>query len=278
MTKISLVTLKSSVTVGPMNSNKPLLFFHVVMKRTRSTALGPYKNKQFKKPRRVGPVRAYTGSKVPLASRGYKYNTMERKLSDILPTVVPANSTAAITALCVPTLGTDFTNRVGRKIRISSVQGRALVRTTLGETLAVGNSGAQKVRLMILIDLQPNGALPAITDILTNSHPSANMNLNNRDRFKILLDKTWNLDPYLNDATAGTSRITATNQCRNFKFYKKCDQETIFNATNGGTIADITSGALIRVVLGNQPVPVVGPPAIGAGEMVISSRVRFMDA
>jgi hypothetical protein len=247
------------------------------MKRSRSQTTLTYKNRQFKKPRRVGPVRAYTGSRVPLASRGYRPNNTERKLSDINPTVNAANTTSTITALCVPTLGSDYTNRVGRKITVKSVQGRCLVRTTLGETLITGSSGAQQVRLMLLVDLQPNGALPAITDILTNAHPSSNMNLNNRDRFKILLDKTWNLDPYLNDPTATQARISMDNQCRSWKFYKKCDQEVIFNAVNGGTIADITSGAIIRVILGNQPAPVAGPPAIGAAELVISSRVRFVD-
>lgn len=249
------------------------------MKRKASTA-GLRSDKRRKAQRITGPARAYSGSRVPLASRGYRLNAVERKLADFNATVIPCNSTSVITPICIPTLGTDFTNRVGRKILIKSIQGRLLLRSTLSETITVptnGSSGSQMCRLLIIVDMQPNGAAPAITDIMTNNHPAANMNLNNRDRFKVLLDKTWVLDPFVADNTATLSRAGTANQAKTWKFYKKCNQETIFNATNGGTIADITSGALLRVIMGNQPPPVAGPPAVGAAEFVISSRVRFVD-
>ena len=37
-----------------------------------------------------------------------------------------------------------------------------------------------------------------------------------------------------------------------FKIYKKLNQEVIFNSTNGGTIADIQTGAIFCLMLGSN--------------------------
>jgi len=247
------------------------------MKRNRANAFGQqYQNRQFKKPRRTGNyagvARAYPGSKVPLASRGYRLNTAEKKVYDIDASTVSADTTGSIVACCFPVLGTDMTNRVGRKIQIKSIQGRGIVRTERSELMTAAATPAQMVRYIILVDMQPNGALPALTDILKTAHPASPLNLNNRDRFKILLDKQWALDPYYLNTTATTAAASMNNQCKVFKYYKKCNVETIFNGTNGGTIADITSGAVLRVILGNQAVD-----ADDTAEITSSVRVRFTD-
>jgi len=245
------------------------------MKRTRTQAFGkPYQNKQFKKPRRVGPVRAYTGSRVPIASRGYRLNTAERKVFDIVTTIYPASTTGSITAICRPILGTDMTNRIGRKVVIKSVQARGIVRVRRAEANINGDSPPQIVRIMYLVDLQPNGAVPAVLDILTEALAQSPMNLNNRDRFKILFDKVITLDAYTRDtASAGEEYVSFNRTCQNFKMYKKCNQEVIFNATNGGTVADITSGALLQFIISNQAL--VGGAA--EAEAAIFTRVRFLD-
>lgn len=247
------------------------------MKRSRANAFNqPYQNKQFKRPRRSGaysgPARTYAGSKVPLASRGYRLNTVERKVYDIDAGTVSADTTGSIVACCFPTLGTDMTNRVGRKIQIKSIQGRGILRTERSELMTAAATPGQMVRYMILVDMQPNGALPALTDILKTAHPASPLNLNNRDRFRVLVDKQWALDPYYLNTTASTAAASMSNQCKIFKYYKKCNVETIFNGTNGGTIADITSGAILRVILGNQAVD-----ADDTAEFTSSVRVRFTD-
>lgn len=243
------------------------------MKRTRTQALGPYKNRPFKRPRQAQPKRTYTGSRVPLASRGYRLNPIEKKVFDVVTTIYPANTTGSVTSMYQPTLGTDFTNRVGRKTTIKSIQARGIVRVRLAESMASGVTSPQLIRWMMILDTQPNGALPAVTDILAASLPQSPLNLNNRDRFKVIIDKQWVLDPYEKSTTATQAIVSTTNQCRALKVYRKCNIETIFNATNGGSVADITSGAIIQLLIGNQPTDGAGGP----GEAAIQTRIRFQD-
>lgn len=242
------------------------------MKRTRTQAFGGgYKNKQFKKPRSTA-ARAYPNSRVPPASRGYRANRVERKVFDVDNVVTDADTSSRITCICMPTLGTDMTNRVGRKLTIRSFQARILVRTERAQLVTAATIPAQMVRVMFIVDMQPNGAAPSITDILKYAHPTSPLNLDNRDRFKMVCDKVWTLDPYMVGLTASSTYASTTNQIKHTKIYKKMSQEVIFNATNGGTIADITSGALLQVVLGSQAVS-----ATNTAETVIGTRVRFTD-
>lgn len=199
---------------------------------------------------------------------------MEKKVSDIAVGVVQINTTGTFTLLHIPQLGTDFTNRIGRKTLIRSfyVKGRVTTEGAGGATQGL-NVASQQARMILFCDLQPNGAVPVVTDLLNSAEPASHLNLNNRDRFKILKDKMWAFDPYINIVTATQAQASCSRQCYSLKAYMKLNQEVIFNATNGGTIADITSGALYLFWIGSQPA--------GAGtdaNAIISTRVRYEDA
>ena len=58
---------------------------------------------------------------------------------------------------------------------------------------------------------------------------------------------------------------------KTFKYYHKCNIETIFNAGTAGTIADIQSGALYSLTIGTVP--------SGTNDflMVVNYRIRFQD-
>lgn len=216
------------------------------------------------------PRRSYAGSMVPLRSGGYTPNTVERKVSDIDTGTVQVNTTGSISLLCCPTLGSDMTNRIGRKILMKSVYVRGFVRI---DTINVPGTILQQLcRMVLLVDMQPNGALPAVTDILKEASPVSQLNLNNRDRFKILCDKEWIFDHQNLVNTAGASYATAGRSVGIVKKYKKLNIETIFNGVNGGTIADITSGALLMLWIGSN---VAGTTDSNA---VLSTRVRYNDA
>lgn len=243
-------------------------------KRVRPS--GGFKNKRATKRARTTamPVRAYGGSRVPLASRGYRLNNAERKVYDITTTVYPVNTAGSVTAICIPILGTDMTNRIGRKVVVKSIQARGIARVRLAEANTNGMAGPQLIRIIYLVDLQPNGALPAITDVLVQAIAQSPMNLNNRDRFRILSDKMITLDNYTRDtATPGSEYVGFNRTAQHFKMYKKCNQEVIFNATNAGTVADITSGAILQVIVGNQATDGAGGP----GSAAIFTRCRFLD-
>lgn len=248
------------------------------MKRTRTQAFGASRGgvRKIRKGNRnrgfIAPRTTYPGGFVPLATRGYRPNTVERKVYDVAASTVDADTTGSIACIGLPILGTDMTNRVGRKICWRTVQARGLVRVERAELMTAASIPAQYVRFMLVIDMQPNGALPAITDILTTAHPASPLNLNNRDRFRVIADKEFTLDPYYLNTTATTSAASMTNQIKMFKIYKKVNLETIFNGTNGGTIADISSGALLRVIIGNQAIS-----ATNTAEFTFSTRCRFTD-
>lgn len=251
------------------------------MKRGASQAFAKKQNAQRRKKfraatgldptRMYGPVRAYPGSIVPLASRGYRLNPHERKVADYAATQYDVNSSGDFKLLAVPVLGTDMNNRIGRKILLKSVYIRGHVSSQYATTAATGITLGQLYRMIIFIDLQPNGAAPATTDLLVTAAPQSHLNLNNRDRFKILCDKQWTVDPYFYSTTASASVASASRQIWPVKKYKKLNIETVFNATNGGTIADIASGALYMFWIGSSGT------GNADGIASVSTRVRFSD-
>ena len=145
--------------------------------------------------------------------------------------------------------GTTAITRIGRKILMKSVLVQGLATNT-------GNSA----RVLIVYDRQPNGALPAATDVLTSNTIMAAQNLDNRDRFLILAD----IMPY--DQVENISNPSA-NSGFGYKRYIKCNLETIYSG-NAGTIADIMSGSLIMMTNCNA--------GTLTGETGIQ-RVRFVD-
>lgn len=220
-----------------------------------------------------GPVRrTYSGSLVPMRSGGYTPNRTERKVNDINTATYNISTTGSITLLCNPTLGSDFNNRIGRKIVLKSAYIRGRVVTEASQSAVLTNNNCFQARFILFSDLQPNGAAPAVTDLLIEALPSSQLNLNNRDRFKIYCDKEFLFDPWMFSTTATQTYSSASRQGYNFKKYKKINLESIYNATNGGTIADIQSGALYMMWIGNT--------AAGAGSdgnAILSTRVRYAD-
>lgn len=217
------------------------------------------------------PRRAYAGSMVPLRTGGYFPNRTEKKVNDVLTATYPVSTTGSFTLLANPSLGTDMNNRVGRKIVLKSFYIRGKIGTQQSVSLAATTSISQLMRMIIFADLQPNGAAPAVTDLLVEAKPASHLNLNNRDRFVVYCDKQWINDPYVSVTTATQSQFGASRQAFTIKKYKKINLEVIFNATNGGTIADINSGALFMFFIGEQ--------AAGStdGDAVVATRVRYAD-
>lgn len=205
------------------------------------------------------------------ATRGFRplglRSTGEKKVIDVAVANYSVDTTGSITLLNGCTQGSDYDERVGRKIVNRSVYIRGYVTPTLTANVT---SPPQLCRMILFIDNQPNGAAPAVTDVLNTANSTSQLNLNNRDRFKILRDETFPLGFVLGNAggdiTAGDMTVADCN------VYKKLAVETIFNAGNAGTIGDINSGAIYMMWIGSQ---VAGP---GNGAVAtVSARIRFMD-
>jgi len=213
----------------------------------------------------------YTPSRVPARTGGYRLNIHERKVNDIAAATYQVNTGGSFTLLCNPQLGTDMNNRVGRKILIKSAYIRGFLSTEPAGSAAVNSVGVQQARFILFCDMQPNANAPAVTDLLVAATPISHLNLNNRDRFKVYSDKMFTFGPYFRDTTATQSVAAAAQQAYTFKKFKRLNLETVFNATNGGTIGDITSGALYMFWIGS----------VGAGttdvNAILTTRVRYLD-
>lgn len=223
--------------------------------------------RRYRKRANMGTVRATRGF-----AGNYGSSKGEKKVSDTSAGVVQVNTTGVITLLHLPVLGSDYNQRVGRKTLVKSIYIRGRVLTEASNQVigtAVLTTSLQ-ARMILLVDKQPNGAAPAVTDVLVTAEPASQLNLNNRDRFSILKDKQWSFDPYSYTTASGVASMS--RQIYSLKCYKKCNVETIFNSTNGGTIADINSGAIYLMWIGSG--------AAGTNtdcNAYISARCRYLD-
>lgn len=195
----------------------------------------------------------------------------ERKVKDITPTQYTANTTGSFTLLNGIQLGSDYNNRIGRKVVFKSVYIRGYGANQPQIAPAVALTGSQLYRMIVFVDMQPNGATPALTDILQSATSLSQLNLNNRDRFRVLRDRTFAVGPWLLSTTATQSYAATANAVFKFEEFIRLNVETIYNAGNAGTIGDINSGALYMLW--------VGSAASGATDGTITSsiRLRFID-
>lgn len=176
----------------------------------------------------------------------------ELKAFDVA-TVTTSFSTAGVfTLLNVPVNGAELYQRVGRKIYMKSLHIRGMVYPSATTTQDRG-------RMVVFYDSQPNAGVSTLATLFADSNAGhatsvdSEINLDNRARFKILADKQY-LFPSVTDTTGVLTNLgPQDNILQTFNiniFIKLNGLETIYNATNGGTIADITSGSLYVVTFG----------------------------
>lgn len=168
----------------------------------------------------------------------------------------PANANSTIIPINALGQGQDFNQRIGRKITMKSIQ----IRYQMNQILAP--AGIQlSTRVLIVYDRQPTGALPAVQDILTTQLTcNGYVNLNNRQRFWILMDKIHCMD------TAGPKSIME----KRFIRLGRKGVDATYNSVLG-TIADISSGALYVIVQN-------GTPVLGNDMgLLMSTRVKYTD-
>lgn len=171
-------------------------------------------------------------------------------------------------------LGTDFYQRVGRKIVMKSLR----VTGIIVPSGSVATS-ASYMRMMVVYDKQSNGAAPAITDIITDVNGSgatgtnsyAGKNLNYRDRFVILRDHAM-LGPIVSAGGAiSTYSIDPAAKDNGYliDWYIPMDHEVVYRA-DVGSISDIATGGLYVIFYGST--------ATASWEFQGRARLRYKDA
>jgi len=206
----------------------------------------------------VGIPRSIHGS---LALTRYGTKVPELKFVDFTSNSNFASSATPPSAvpllLCVQ--GTAPYNRIGQRIQLVSMRIR-------GQVAPIATTSASSFgRIIVVYDRQANGASPSWTDVISqydqggnlNSGVLAGLNMGNRERFIVLIDEQYTFSSQTITAGAVSSvfPLTATEKVpimANFDRYVKLrGLETHFNQTNGGTIADIQTGAIHMFVAGD---------------------------
>lgn len=202
--------------------------------------------------------------RAPLATRGFYGQFSWRGRNELKVIDNPGGSGNFAAAGIVVLMngvaqGTDYTNRIGRKILLKSWLFRVGI-----VPQAITSPSGDICRVMLIYDCQTNAATPAVTDILTTGFYNSPMNLNNRDRFKVLADKFVTIGAANYAAGALT---TGSPVPRQIKIFKKMNMEEIFGGT-GATVGSINTGGLFVVFISLS----------ATTTYVYDSRVRFLDA
>jgi len=145
--------------------------------------------------------------------------------------------------LCAPKVSAALNGRIGRKIKVFKIKVNGTLNVPVQAAQAAGDA-ASKVRLLLVQDTQTNAAQMTSAQLLndaTGAETTINsfQNPNNFGRFRVLKDKMFRFE---NPSMAGTTPTIDTMGLKqyfkmsiNFKSPVLCN----FNATNGGTVADI---------------------------------------
>lgn len=198
----------------------------------------------------------------------------------ISPLVVPATVVGPPLrgpyAGCInaPAQGSGANERIGRQIMIRKIIGRVGLFNTVELTDGAQDTWPTTFRMMLVYDMQANGA--ATFDLTTFWADPTNLcslqNLDNRDRYKILMDKQWTI-------AAPTEAISGlggrTQQSKLYKFYKRVNLPVQFNAGSTPGPADISTGALWMLVLSDAGSNEAGVPS--CSQFWSRVRIRYSD-
>lgn len=156
---------------------------------------------------------------------------------------------ATLNCLFVPNEGSDIDNRVGRKVSVLKIQVRGQIFVPFQQNATAADNPAQ-TRLIVYQDEQTNGAQAQAEQLMQDPGAAdASLCLNtfqntqNFGRFRVLKDKMYTIQNP-NMSYDGTN-IEINGISRPFKFTVRFKKPVVvrFNATNGGSVADIVDNS-----------------------------------
>ncbi len=204
---------------------------------------------------------AYKKAKMARQARYIRPAALVPELKSIDVKSEAAFSQGSPVILCLNAIGagTDINQRVGRKVKLNSLQSTLSLQSNI-------DGGGGKCRAALVYDRQPNGSPPVYTDIFSNEAAGSDawtgINLKNRDRFKILRDYKMNL--------IGTNVAPwSPFQMEFHQDYIKLGLDEVFGNGDDDTGA-IQSGALWAVFYTEDSTAL-------SGNYQIETRVRYTD-
>lgn len=178
----------------------------------------------------------------------------------------PAAFATGMTEINDVQAGNAFYQRIGTKINVRSIMMRFRLTNSTETAGGAWSTQPAHIRYMMVYDRQPNGTFPAITDVLQNNDAGvvthgSSVNIANRDRFAVLLDRNIELSEGESHARWVSEYISCPNLQTQFR-------------SSAGTIGDITTGSLLFICFG---IIQLGP-AFDAGQIQNAQfRIRYAD-
>lgn len=205
---------------------------------------------------------ARKGARLGYRKSGYKPRVARgssiAKYVDTAQTTYACNSTGVVTLIATIPQGPDEINRLGRNILLKSYQMR-------GE-LQANSAGVQAMaRVLLVYDRQPNRALAGVADVLTSNTIYAMKNLDNQDRFVILMDKLWSVI-----GTTTSTSVESSQRAIN-KYMKLGNLVANYQVGTTGAIGEINTGALLLITMGDVVAGTTAP------NFAVATRTRFVD-
>lgn len=143
-------------------------------------------------------------------------------------------------------------NRIGRKIRMKSLRLKGNIQYAYTRTVTTGNLQSQVVRMVVVYDQQPSGAVPTFDTIFGRTVQDGTetagyldaVKYDSMGRFKILKESTYEMNPMIWNNEGGTTDLTYVQV--NFDEYIKLHGlETVYSGQSSPcTIADLSTGGL----------------------------------
>lgn len=186
----------------------------------------------------------------------------ELKFHDVdVDDAVVAQGTNIQTALLVIAEGNGEEQRVGRNIFIKRISWRYDI--DIGNVVTSAAS-SDVMRVMMVLDQQCNGALPANTDLLESDSFLSFNNLANSSRFRVLMDKTYAIACPAGSGRGSTDTLSYGEQQIHAQFHKRCNIKIEYdNSATSGVITSIRSNNVF-ILLATQ-----------GGVAGFTSKVRF---
>lgn len=131
------------------------------------------------------------------------------------------------------TRGAADGTRIARGVHMVGMELRAYVTTPEAAT-------EQSGRVIIVYDRQPNGAALAITDVINTSTTIGVRQYDNEKRFEVLYDNVYTIQEH-----------GAEFKQPHFEIYLPLNHIVHYNSGNAGSVADIVSGSLYIISVGN---------------------------
>lgn len=157
------------------------------------------------------------------------------------------------------TAGDDFNNRDGRRVIMDMLH----LRADFFYASAIQAHPADHIRVLVVYDKQPNGAVMVQSDLFSGASGDSFINPSQMGRFEILWDQDWTLP----QVPANTTTAVLFPKINKKIMVRRGTQ---YSGTSG-TVASISSGSLYLVTLGSQ--------TSGTNNTVlsVSTRLTFHD-